>query len=258
MQDELDERGIEIDSVGISNLRYPATFTDGKLTHSGVADVRVSVTLPAARRGTHMSRMVEFAHEHVQTLDPRTLPVALKSAAAKFEASSVKLIVTMPIAIPVRAPISQRRSWQVHDLSIGARLNEDAGVYIDSAVTSVVTSLCPCSKAISDYGAHNQRSYVTLSVTGDSADPYPLSVVEAVEMVRSAGSCPVYPIVKRVDERAITMKAFDNPAFVEDIVREISQQCRGRRLAHRVEVANIESIHGHDAAAKLRWSPPDE
>jgi GTP cyclohydrolase IB len=122
-------------------------------------------------------------------------------------------------------------------------------------VVAEVTSLCPCSKAVSDYGAHNQRSRVTLTVVGDLNDPYPLPALEAAELAREVGSCAVYPLIKRVDERAITMMAYDRPAFVEDMVRDLSRLCRSRGFTHDIEVQNLESIHGHDASARISWRP---
>ncbi len=121
---------------------------------------------------------------------------------------------------------------------------------------SEVTSLCPCSRAISDYGAHNQRSQVTLTLLGDGDNPYPLPVHEIVAAIRTVGSAPVFPVVKRPDERVITMQAYDHPAFVEDMVRDLSLWCRSRSLAHRVAVRNIESIHSHDAIASVQRAGP--
>ena len=129
----------------------------------------------------------------------------------------------------------------------------DGAFRLSTTVTSQVTSLCPCSKAISDYGAHNQRSDVTLKVEGDGDDPYPLSVRRVVEFIRRVGSCPVFPLVKRPDERAITMAAFDHPAFVEDMARDLSWRMRDLGINHTISVRNLESIHSHDAVARLRW-----
>ena len=118
-----------------------------------------------------------------------------------------------------------------------------------------VTSLCPCSKAISDYGAHNQRSRVRLTTVGRDEDVYPLDVATAFAMIRSVGSSPVFPLIKRPDERVVTMDAHDHPAFVEDMARDLSQACRARGIAHSVSVRNLESIHSHDAVASLTWAP---
>lgn len=255
IQEQPDNRGIPVDSVGINGARHPVTFSDGATKHAGVADVSMWVSLPADRRGTHMSRMVEFIHEQLSTLDPRTLPIALKAAAARLDVQSVGLSVGMPFAVAVTAPVSGLQSWQTHDLTIEANLHEGSGVTVSTGVRGEVTSLCPCSKAISDYGAHNQRSSVQLTIIGNADAPYPLSVIDAVTLIRSTGSSPVYPLVKRVDERELTMQAHDNPAFVEDMVRDLSSLCRARDIGHRITVTNIESIHAHDAVASLSWAP---
>lgn len=256
IQDERDGRDVELDEVGISGLRYPTIFDDGELTQAGIGNFDLVVCLPAERRGTHMSRMVEIVHEHLSTLDPRELPLVLKHATAKLDVDSVAIRCALPIATSVRSPESGRDSWQASDVQIEASLTE-GDFFLGTAVTSQVTSLCPCSQAISDYGAHNQRSDVILRVEGDGDDPYPLSVSQVVEFIRSIGSCAVFPLVKRPDERVITMSAFDNPAFVEDMARDLSLRVRKLRISHAVSVRNLESIHSHDAVARLRWRRGD-
>jgi GTP cyclohydrolase I len=254
IQDQPDVRGIELDSVGIAGLRYPVTFNDGAVRQQAIATVAITVRLPAHRRGTHMSRMVEITHDHLQDLDPRTLTTTLKAVGHRLDASGVAIRLAMPVATRVTAPVSGATAWQTHDLELTGRLDADVFT-LDTTLTSEVTSLCPCSKAISDYGAHNQRSRISLTVTGTGDAPYPLPVNEAVEMIRGVGSCPVYPVVKRPDERDLTMYAHDHPAFVEDIARDLSLGCRARGLQHSVQVVNIESIHSHDAIASVAWRP---
>lgn len=256
IQDLPDVRGVDIDEVGISSLRVPVTVDDGELRQSGVAAVEVTVALPAERKGTHMSRMVELVGDHLHEFDPRDLPTIAKTFAARCEADVVQVRVAMPVATQVAAPVSGIVGWQAHDVAFGVCHAWD-GCEVQVAVTTDVTSLCPCSKAISDYGAHNQRSRVTLEVLGDGDSPYPFSLLNVIQLLRSVGSAPVYPVVKRPDERHITMQAFDNPAFVEDIARDVSVACRARNLPHLVAVTNLESIHGHDAVAKIRWSPQE-
>jgi GTP cyclohydrolase I len=250
IQSEHDDRGVAVDRVGISGLRYPLTFTDGDLRQTGIADLEITVQLQADRRGTHMSRMVEIVNQHLTELDPRRLPIILKAAAHHLDAQALTVSASLPISTLVTAPASKASAWQVHDLNISGVLEPDS-VRVTTTVSSDVTSLCPCSKTISDYGAHNQRSRITLAAIGDGDTPYPLPVTELIELVRSVGSTPVFPLVKRPDERAMTMQAFDHPAFVEDMVRELSLACRRRGVAHRVDVRNFESIHSHDAVATI-------
>lgn len=248
VQNEYDPRGIDLDEVGIAGLRFPVVFDDGVTTQSGIAEAEVTVRLQADRRGTHMSRMVALAQDELTRLDPRELPRVLKEGAALLGAPAVKLNVNMPFAQRVAAPATGKESWQVHDLALEGRL-EDASVTVITTVKTEVTSLCPCSKAISDYGAHNQRSEIVLSVTGYADAPYPMRVGQAVTLLRSSGSAPIVPLVKRPDERMLTMEAYDHPVFVEDIARTVSAKCRRMGLRHQVKVRNLESIHSHDAIA---------
>ncbi|CAM5526018.1 GTP cyclohydrolase I FolE2 [Streptomyces griseomycini] len=248
VQNEYDSRGIEIDEVGIAGLRFPVAFDDGVTKQSGIADAAVTVRLQADRRGTHMSRMVALAQDELATLDPRDMPHVLKEGAALLDTPTVKITVSMPFAQRVAAPATGKESWQVHNLTIEGLL-EDGQARVTTTVMTEVTSLCPCSKAISDYGAHNQRSEISLSVTGYGDTPYPTPVDEAVAVLRASGSAPVVPLVKRPDERVLTMQAYDHPVFVEDMARTVSAECRGRGLRHSVKVRNLESIHSHDAIA---------
>ncbi|GAA3043194.1 GTP cyclohydrolase FolE2 [Pseudonocardia yunnanensis] len=255
IQSGSDFRGIDLDHVGISNLRYPVTFSDGELTQSGVADIEMTVGLPAAHRGTHMSRMVEITHEHLQDLDPRTIGTILKVASTRLDVPTVALQVAMPISAEVQSPVSGATSWQAHDLVVRATLRHSQ-ISVETAIASEVTSVCPCSKAISDYGAHNQRSRITLTTIGEGDWPYPISATESIELIRASGSCPVLPLVKRPDERAVTMRAHDKPMFVEDMARDLSTVIRKRHVSHRIEIRNFESIHSHDAVARLTWRNP--
>lgn len=254
IQDQIDGRGIELDRVGIAGVQYPVRFNDGSSVHAGIATFDVTVTLPADRRGTHMSRMVEIIHDEVQDLEPERLPQALKVAADRLDVDAVRVGIALPMAFMVTAPASRREAWQVCDVALEARLTA-AGPELAVTVGADVTSLCPCSKAISDYGAHNQRSRVELTTYGQDEDVYPLDVASSFAMIRSVGSSPVFPIIKRPDERVVTMAAHDHPAFVEDMARDLSRACRERAVSHEVRVRNFESIHSHDAVASVAWSP---
>jgi GTP cyclohydrolase I len=242
IQNEPDRRGIAIDEVGISGLRYPLTFDDGYTRQQGIADISVTVGLQADRRGTHMSRMIALVHEEVATLTPQELPL--------LDAPALTLTLSLPIATSVTAPASRQESWQTHDVTVTGRITI-SDCTVATAVTTHVTSLCPCSKAISDYGAHNQRSEITLEITGTADAPYPLPVHEIVDLLRATGSAPVIPLIKRPDERVVTMQAYDHPVFVEDIIRDISLTCRDKALTHTVTAKNLESIHSHNAIATL-------
>jgi GTP cyclohydrolase I len=248
-----DSRGVEIDEVGISGLRYPLTFDDGQSTQTGVADIEVTVGLPADRRGTHMSRMVQAVEDHLGLVNPYELHTAFKTIAGLLDTVDLRITLAMAVGTRIASPATAISGYQVHDLRLRGRLI-DGEFRLTTTVTTDVTTLCPCSKAISDYGAHNQRSRVSLSVDGVGDAAYPLPAAELIRLIRDASSCPVYPVVKRPDERTITMAAYDNPKFVEDLIRDLTLACRDLGFSHVIEARNIESIHSHDAVARLTWS----
>ncbi|WP_338676600.1 GTP cyclohydrolase, FolE2/MptA family [Streptomyces sp. SCSIO 30461] len=250
VQNERDGRGIEIDRVGISNVKYPVLFDDGDVRQHGIAEAAVTVRLPHDQRGTHMSRMVALVRDVLSHFDPRAVGSALKEGADSLDAPALYMDVAMDVATEVRAPASGITSQAVHRVTFAMQWH-DGRICMDTSVMCVVTSLCPCSKTISDYGAHNQRSEVTLTVTGEGDAAYALPIRALVDLATSCASAPVVPLVKRPDERVLTMQAYDNPAFVEDMVRDVSTACRLRGLSHRVSVRNLESIHSHDAVAVL-------
>lgn len=254
VQGSADLRGIPIEMVGIDRLRYPITVDDGSIRIEAVATCELAVALPAEHRGTHMSRMVEFVDESLTVFDPRESPTLLKDFARKMGVDSVSFSVRIPFASTVISPATARSARQVHDAELRAVLRDDKGS-LATSVRSEVTSLCPCSKAISDYGAHNQRSEVSVTAHGAGDTMYPVKLETLAEEIGRHGSAPVAPLVKRTDERFLTMQAYEQPKFVEDIVRDLSAVLRTRGVAHRVAVRNLESIHSHDAVARLSWAP---
>lgn len=257
IQSQHDSRGVPIEEVGISGLRYPVTFDDGTTNQATTADIEMTVALPAHQRGTHMSRMVQLVDTRLRTVRPHDLPRVMKTASSVLEADKLFLRMTMPLATRMTAPNSGEQGFQVHDIALDAEWSVDSFILKTSATVDV-TTLCPCSKAISDYGAHNQRSRVTLTVHGLGEDVYPAELELMIRLIQGSASCPVYPVVKRPDERSITMAAYDNPRFVEDLVRELSLSCRERDLWHAITARNIESIHSHDAVARMTLVPAAE
>lgn len=254
IQEEEDTRGIALDSVGVAGVRTPIRITDGEVDAAGVGLAEFVVTLAADRRGTHMSRMVETIATELRAFDPRGAAALVAGAASRLGAASARISFDLPVSFEVRAPVSDVQAWQAADVNFSVKGSAESAA-MTTTLTTHVTSLCPCSKAISDYGAHNQRSAVTLSITGCQDDLYPLTLSEMFSLARQVGSCPIYPVIKRPDERWITMEAYDHPAFVEDMVRDLSSICRARGLEHSIHVRNFESIHSHDAVASLSWAP---
>ncbi len=258
IQNSRDDRQWPIDQVGVSELRYPIVVLDRERERQHtVGRVNLSVSLPHHFRGTHMSRFVEVLNEFRGELTMHTLPRLLHRLKQRLDANAARAEVCFPYFLTRAAPVTGAEA--IMDYECGF-LGESNGCSDDFVlrVQVPVTSLCPCSKAISDYGAHNQRGHVTVeikSVRGASGTPELIWIEEVIDWVEQSASAPVYPLLKRPDERHVTMQAYDNPAFVEDIVREVARRLRDdRRVAwFRVHVVNQESIHNHAAFARIEW-----
>jgi len=251
-----DTRGIAIDQVGISDLKYPIQVLDrnGK-PMSVVAEISMSVHLPHHFKGTHMSRFLEVLTSHEGEITMRTLPAILRDLKAKLDAESAYIDVKFPYFIEKEAPVSKAKGKVGFECTF---IGSSNGVKDDFAlrVKVPVTTLCPCSKEISDRGAHNQRGYVTLEVRTHELSPGKWDIVwieELVEIAEKAASAPVYSVLKRPDERFVTMQAYDKPAFVEDVVRNCSMVLNKdeRIRSYKIAVVNHESIHEHNAFASI-------
>jgi GTP cyclohydrolase IB len=261
VQNRHDPRGIPINKVGVSDLSYPIMVMDRaqKWQHT-VAQVSLSVALPHHFKGTHMSRFVEVLNRHRGEVTMRTLPTILHELRERLDAEQAHIDVEFLYFIERVAPVSGASALMDYHCAF---TGESDG-RVDDFVLSVevpVTSLCPCSKEISDYGAHNQRGYITVEVRSTrtpAGEPELIWIEEIIEMAERAASSPVYPLLKRPDERHVTMQAFDKPAFVEDIVRDVVVQLQqDPRVAWlRVHVVNQESIHNHNAFAEIEWQRP--
>ena len=244
VQNEPDERGLTLDRVGVAGVRLPVVAF-GRPT---VAEADLEVSLPADRRGTHMSRLVELLHRHRETLDFAGMEALLAATAERLEARSVYARLAFPYFVSRTAPVSGASGLLDLDVALLGHRTDDA-TQVRLELTVPVQSLCPCSKAVSDYGAHNQRGRVTLSVVpmGPGLEPDALAA-----LVEAEASAPVYPIIKRGDERHVTMQAYDNPVFVEDLTRGVAAALEAHPLvgSYRVRVVNEESIHNHQAVAE--------
>lgn len=259
VQNRPDHRQIPIDHVGVSDLRYPIIVMDRELgTQATVARLTMSVALPHHFKGTHMSRFLEVLNEHRNEVTFRTLPRILTALKERLQADSARLAAVFPYFLERAAPVSGARGLMDYECSLVGEAN---GVQDDFVlgVRVPITTLCPCSKAISDYGAHSQRGYVDIEVrTRRSSDgrPTPLRLEELIDIAEGAGSARVYPVLKRVDERQVTMQAYDNPTFVEDVVRNVAVRLQAEMRVEwfRVQAANQESIHNHSAFANIQWA----
>ncbi len=258
IQSSADTRALPIDLVGVNGLRYPITVRDRtRERQRTVAEISLSVSLPQHYKGTHMSRFIEVVHSHRDRVDMETLPSIVAELREKLEAGRARIEVTFPYFMERAAPSSGLPSLMSYTCRYAAEANADGDDYT-VGVRAPVTTLCPCSKAISDYGAHNQRGYVDIEIRakrGSHGLPRMVWIEELIDVAESAGSAPVRPLLKREDERELTMRAYDNPAFVEDVVRHAASRLRDdARVAWlRVRAETIESIHDHNAFAVIEW-----
>jgi GTP cyclohydrolase I len=255
-----DDREIPLDQVGVSGLLHPIVVLDRTTEKQRtIARVTMSVALPREQKGTHMSRFVEVLNDHHGEVTMRTVPAILRDLRGRLDAATARIELTFPYFLERVAPVSGARALMDFETSFIGTSDATRDDFI-LRVKVPVTSLCPCSKAISEYGAHNQRGYVTISVRSypEAGDVLPQMVwiEELVGLAEACASAPVYPLLKRADERFVTEQAYDNPVFVEDMVRNAAQRLQDDpRIAwFHVHAENHESIHNHSAFAEVEWS----
>ena len=259
IQQQRDDRDCPIDNVGVKGIRYPISVLDrtNERQHT-IADIAMSVSLPRHFKGTHMSRFLEIISQHRGELTFRTLPGMLTQLRSRLEADSALVEISFPYFMTRTAPASGAQCLMDYKCALIGDVSP-AGEAYTLRVVVPVTSLCPCSKAISDYGAHNQRGWLTIEVTSRGRNDEDLVwIEELIDIGESSGSAPIYPLLKRSDERFVTMQAYDNPVFVEDMVRNVAVRLREdpRVVRFRVHADNDESIHLHNAFAEIRWTRP--
>ena len=254
VQGSLDHRRIAIDEVGIRSIRHPLLFRDRDGTaQPTVATFEMVVSLPAEQKGTHMSRFVAILNERVHELSIRGFGDLLRHTAERLESRDAIIRVRMPFFVNKHAPVSGVASLLDYDLLLDGRI-ADGKVELMVEVVVPVTSLCPCSKEIAEYGAHNQRSHVTVRAwLADTS----LCVRDLIDRVETQASSELFGLLKRPDEKLVTERAYDNPKFVEDMVRDVAQSLCEESRIRRFEVSseNFESIHNHSAYALVRGMP---
>ncbi len=247
-----DERALAIDRVGVKGVRYPLAIAPPAGVQSTVAVFDMYVALPAEVKGTHMSRFLEILEGRTEALSPAALRALMSDMLDRLEAQAGYVEARFPYFIEKRAPVSGVKSLLDYEVALRAEVRADREWECDVTLQVMVpvTSLCPCSKKISDYGAHNQRSHITISalLAGD------VSIDELVAAAESQASCELYGLLKRPDEKFVTERAYDNPKFVEDLVRDVALVLErdARIAAFTVESENFESIHNHSAYALIR------
>jgi GTP cyclohydrolase I len=244
-----DDRHLAIQRVGVRGVRYPIQLRIEGAVVPTVADWSLDVALPAEQKGTHMSRFVAWLDAIDDPLDAATLKREAARMLALLGADAGRIEASFPFFLRKRAPVSGVESLLEYQgrFVVEARAGQDATVWIEVVVP--VKSLCPCSKEISDYGAHNQRSHVTIRVEA-LAD---LSWLELVRFAEDSASAEIWSSLKRADEKWITERAYENPKFVEDMVRDVALKLNADARVGRyvVDVENFESIHAHSAVARI-------
>jgi GTP cyclohydrolase I len=249
VQNTPDIRHLAINKVGIKSIRHPVKVKDktGGVQHT-VAMFNMYVHLPHNFKGTHMSRFVEILNMNEREISIESFETILREMVKRLEAESGHIEMTFPYFINKAAPVSGVTSLLDYDITFIGEIKN--GAYsITVKVLVPVTSLCPCSKKISDYGAHNQRSHVTVTARINDF----IWVEDLINLVETQASCQLYGLLKRPDEKYVTEHAYDNPKFVEDMVRDIATKLNeeGRIDAYIVESENFESIHNHSAYALI-------
>lgn len=249
IQETPDHRNIAIDRVGVRGVKFPINVLERESGHQQtIGNFTLTVDLPSEFKGTHMSRFLEVLNSHGSVISVNSLPEILHEMTEKLNAKQAHVDVTFPFFMKKTAPVTKREGMMEFTCGFNACGNGrfECGLYVKVPVAT----LCPCSKEISAYGAHNQRGWVTANVVASSH----VWLEELIELIEASASCPLFPILKRPDEKFVTETAYENPRFVEDLVREVALKFDAdtRIVSYDVEVENEESIHAHNAYAYLK------
>ncbi len=250
VQGRPDNRQIAIDKVGVKEVRHPVKVKDrSKGEQHTIAVFNMYVSLPHNFKGTHMSRFVEILNHNEEEISVTSFKAMVREMTDRLEAETGHIEMRFPYFISKTAPVTAVTSLMDYAVTL---IGEQSGGQHKTIikVQVPVTSLCPCSKEISRFGAHNQRSHVTVSVTTNAF----LWIEELIEMIEKQGSCELFGLLKRPDEKYVTERAYLNPKFVEDMVRDIATVLNQdpRIDAYTVESENFESIHNHSAYAMIQ------
>lgn len=251
VQSSEDTRRMPINRVGIKDIRHPIKVKDkDRGVQHTIANFNMYVGLPHNFKGTHMSRFVEILNSHDTEISIDSFETMLREMVVKLEAATGHLEMSFPFFINKTAPVSGVKSLLDYEVTLTGEILADGTYKQTTKVVVPVTSLCPCSKKISERGAHNQRSHVTLTV---ETGPHFVWIEELVQIAEAQASCELYGLLKRPDEKYVTERAYDNPKFVEDLVRDVAGalNAESRVVSYVVESENFESIHNHSAYALI-------
>src|SRR6202050_3080535 len=248
-QNERDHRELRIDKVGVRGLRFPIQIRDkARVMQNTIATIGTYVDLPKEFKGTHMSRFVEVLNAHGSVVHVENISEILRSLQKKLHAATSHLEIEFPYFMSKKSPVSRLESL----MDYIARFDATArGSEIDFVLTvkANVTTLCPCSKAVAKYGAHNQRGEVTVQIRSTKS----VWIEDVIAVIEGSASSELYALLKRQDEKAVTERAYENPVFVEDLVRNVALRLNAdaRVSWYKVEAENFESIHNHNAYASI-------
>jgi len=245
-----DSRKLAIDKVGVKAIRHPMRIQErsGGIQHT-VATFNMYVGLPHHFKGTHMSRFVEILEANEREITVETFQQMVREMVEKLEAEEGQVEMTFPYFIEKKAPVSGVKSLMDYEVMFVSQIRKGKKQCFRMKVVVPVTSLCPCSKKISERGAHNQRSHVTIEAQTNEF----VWIEELVDLAEKQASCELYGLLKRPDEKYVTERAYDNPKFVEDMVRDVAAilNLDERITGYTVESENFESIHNHSAYALI-------
>jgi GTP cyclohydrolase I len=246
-QSERDHRELRIDKVGVRGLRFPIQVRDkARAVQNTVATIGMFVDLPKEFKGTHMSRFIEVLNAHGNVIHVENIQDILFAMQAKFHAATSHLEIEFPYFMVKKAPVTGKESVMDYTARFDAAACHKEILFL-LTVKAMVTTLCPCSKAIAAYGAHNQRGEVTVQIRSRKA----VWIEDVIEIIEGSASSELYALLKRQDEKAVTERAYENPVFVEDLVRNVALKLNAHPDVtwYKVEAENHESIHNHNAYA---------
>lgn len=249
VQSGVDRRDLAIQRVGVRSLTHPVLVASVRGPQPSVASIDMYVGLPAEQKGTHMSRFVDVLQSHTEPLSMTSMRHLLSKMVERLDATAGHIEMRMPFFVLKTAPVSGVESLMDYQLTFTIDTDGETTRFAQKVVVPV-TSLCPCSKKVSDYGAHNQRSHI--SITAHLAGE--IAVEDQIRIAEDASSCEIWGLLKRPDEKFVTERAYNNPKFVEDVVRDVALALNGdaRIIAYTVEAENFESIHNHSAYALIK------
>ncbi|RTK99710.1 MAG: GTP cyclohydrolase I FolE2 [Neisseriaceae bacterium] len=255
VQSQQLEHGLAIDEVGVKDVRYPIRIrtANGEVQHS-IAFFDMYVSLPPSDKGTHMSRFIEMLETFDDSFSLENFQQWLARMVQRLEAEQGMVSASFPYFISKQAPVSGVSSLMDYEVKLVGQFHHLRGHQLQINVQVPVTSLCPCSKQISAYGAHNQRSHISIRANARTG----LNIESLIQIAEQSASCELWGLLKRPDEKFVTERAYENPKFVEDLVRDIAHRLMDDPRVGSFEVSseNFESIHNHSAFARIRHAKP--